>query len=53
MNLIDTGLHRNLVKMKFKFDFLAKLIQSWTFAYIRLLNKPYENKVPLNTLNGV
>ena len=25
-------------------------IQSWTFAIIRLLNKPYENEVTLTTL---
>ena len=27
--------------------FQVKLIQSWTFAIIRLLNKPYENEVTL------
>ena len=26
-------------------------IQSWTFAYIRLLNKPYENEVTLTGQN--
>ena len=26
-------------------------LQSWTFAYIRLLNKPYENEVTLTGQN--
>ena len=31
--------------------FSEKYIQSWTFAYIRLLNKPYENEVALTGQN--
>ena len=30
---------------------LYNYIQSWTFAYIRLLNKPYENEVILTGQN--
>ena len=38
-------------KTRLEFYYAQYELQSWTFAYIRLLNKPYENEVTLTGQN--
>ena len=40
--IIERKPHRNGPQWKFAGN-LTKSLQLWTFAYIRLLDKPYEN----------
>ena len=43
---LATGVYKKC-KFLLLFAYTTQYIQSWTFAYIWLLNKPYENEVTL------